>query len=372
MKVLYLAKDLNPRQGWGRYSVELIEGLRELGVEALTCTPAGPSQGELPLLGPTRWKLQDIFQARADAQKLASLRLGVGAIHALDETTAQTGSKLAAILGLPFVLTLHGTYAVAPLRGLKGLLLRRAFRSADLVLANSDYTLKQSEEAMGARYTNAQVVALGVGQELIDPVPRPLAARSRTILSVGSVKPRKGMLVNVLAFADLLRWVPDAKLVIAGSISETDSYVIRLRNEISKRGLEGKVRLLGEVTEDVLEELYRSSRVFCMPALREYDHFEGFGLVHLEASAKGLPTIGSREGGNLGAIQDGCTGFVVDPRNRADIAQAMHRTLTDDDLWSRMSSAGVAWAKRMNWRDTAERTFDAYSKLGVGILPHRR
>lgn len=363
MKVLCLAKDLNPRQGWGRYAVELIRGLREdWNVDITTCTPPGPYQGDVATLGTTRWNVRDYFRAKTDAKQLALAGLGANLIHSLDETTAQVGARLAENLGLPFVLTLHGTYSVEPLRGYKGWPLRRAFQSADIVVANSEYTLTQSEEAIGSPYNFAEVISLGVNSANIDDNPRLLASRSRNVLSVGSIKARKGILANILAFAEISAKVPDAKLIIAGSYNEQDPYFVKLRNEVLARGLEDRVVLLGEITEDDLTDLYRTSRVFCMPALREGDHFEGFGLVHLEASARGLPTIGSIEGGNGAAIQDGSTGLIIDPRNHSQIARAMLSLLTDDELWTRMSQAGVKWAAKMSWKSTATETYMAYVK----------
>lgn len=362
MKVLCLAKDLNSRQGWGRYAVELIKGLHALGVETITCTQDGPNRGEHALLTPPRWKFRDVWDARRDARRIAGQGLEFDLIHALDETAALAGHELARLQARPLAITLHGTYSVVPLAGWSGLPFRRAFGAADLVLANSDYTLDRSARALRRTYRYAEVTPLGVDASLIDADPRPLEQRTRTILSIGAVKARKGMLENIRAFASVHPQVPDAKLVIAGSYSD-DLYYRQVRQEIRDLGLEDHVQLLGEVSEAQIDELYRSARVLCMPALCERDNFEGFGLVHLEAAAKGLPTIGSLEGGNSGAIQDGETGLLINPRSIGEIQDAMAKLLTDDALWTSMSRNASGWAATMNWDTTARATKQAYADI---------
>jgi glycosyltransferase involved in cell wall biosynthesis len=97
-----------------------------------------------------------------------------------------------------------------------------------------------------------------------------------------------------------------------------------------------------------------------MPSQEVQEGFEGFGLVHLEAAANGLPAIGSRDSGNEDAIIDRVTGFLV-PQGDEDCLQAAIRTLLEQDgRWNAMSAAGLRFAGDMSWARTAELTLQGY------------
>jgi phosphatidylinositol alpha-1,6-mannosyltransferase len=77
---------------------------------------------------------------------------------------------------------------------------------------------------------------------------------------------------------------------------------------------------------------------------------EGFGISIVEASASGLPVIGSRSGGIPEAIRDGETGFLVEPDDPAALAATAIRLLGDEGLRRRMGAAGRAAVESYyNW-----------------------
>jgi phosphatidylinositol alpha-1,6-mannosyltransferase len=67
---------------------------------------------------------------------------------------------------------------------------------------------------------------------------------------------------------------------------------------------------------------------------------EGFGVALAEASACGLPVIAGQSGGLAEAVQDGETGFVVDPDEPAAVADAIKRLVGDQLLARRLGQAG--------------------------------
>ena len=73
-----------------------------------------------------------------------------------------------------------------------------------------------------------------------------------------------------------------------------------IRKVIDKNNLQDRVRLLGRVTDDELESLYRGADLFIMPNIKVPGDMEGFGVVMLEAGLCGLPVIAAR----LEGIQD--------------------------------------------------------------------
>ncbi len=69
---------------------------------------------------------------------------------------------------------------------------------------------------------------------------------------------------------------------------------------------------------------------------------EGFGIVFLEANAAGKPVVAGDSGGVPDAVEDGITGFLVDPLDPQAIAAMLIRLLRDEALAGRMGAAGRA------------------------------
>jgi len=136
----------------------------------------------------------------------------------------------------------------------------------------------------------------------------------------------------------------------------------RLRQISKKLGLENEVIFAGHIPDRELPGVYASADIFVM-ASREIpgrlDLIEGFGIAFLEASASGLPVIAGRSGGVADAVRNGKTGFLVDPEDPKEIAEALHLLLTDSDLRRRLGGAGRQWTLcEMNWENTAKRLLD--------------
>ena len=72
--------------------------------------------------------------------------------------------------------------------------------------------------------------------------------------------------------------------------------------------------------------LWRSADVFAMPT-----HDEAFGLVFQEASAAGLPAIGTRINAIPELIEDGASGLLIEPHDRDALTRALDTLLTSPD-----------------------------------------
>ncbi|MCZ7544628.1 MAG: glycosyltransferase family 4 protein [Anaerolineae bacterium] len=119
----------------------------------------------------------------------------------------------------------------------------------------------------------------------------------------------------------------------------------RLERAAQRHGVADKVRFLGRVPDDQLAATYQACDVFVMPsvAAQRPDGSwmgEGFGIVYLEASACGKPVVGSDTGGGVDAVEDGVTGFCIDPTSDAALVGAVARLLLEPGLARRMGEAG--------------------------------
>ena len=94
----------------------------------------------------------------------------------------------------------------------------------------------------------------------------------------------------------------------------------RLEDLTARLGLQTQVCFLGRLALSDIVELYNLADLFVMLSREEPPDVEGFGLVFLEAAACGLPSVGGRSGGIPDAIEEGKSGWLVDPCNTEEIA----------------------------------------------------
>ena len=167
-------------------------------------------------------------------------------------------------------------------------------------------------------------------------------------------------LVEWYAQNDELRKVANL-LIVGGRLRVEESNDRDEREQIERThwlfdecGLEGSVRWVEMQTDKTkVGELYRfvadQRGAFVQPAL-----FEAFGLTVVEAMSSGLPTFATRFGGPLEIIQDGRSGFHIDPTQGAETTQKMldfFRACDEDPAtWDTISKAGITRVdERYNW-----------------------
>jgi phosphatidylinositol alpha-1,6-mannosyltransferase len=128
--------------------------------------------------------------------------------------------------------------------------------------------------------------------------------------------------------------VPHARITIVGDGG--------LRPELEalarELGVADYVHFAGFVDERGLAQAYQEACVFALPSSKE-----GFGIVYLEAWAKGLPVIASRFGAAPEVVADGIDGYTVDPSNSHELAERLTYLLINRDQASRFADAG--WQK---------------------------
>ncbi|MEW6471847.1 MAG: glycosyltransferase family 4 protein [Actinomycetota bacterium] len=121
---------------------------------------------------------------------------------------------------------------------------------------------------------------------------------------------------------------------------------------------ESNVRFVGHVTDSELAELYGAALCVVAPA-----YLEDYGLTALEAMAFGKPVIVCKDGGGLvDFVEDGKTGFVVEPNGRA-IAEAIQTLADDPSLAWKMGQAAREAGSRYSWQRAAEEILAGLAKV---------
>ncbi len=230
--------------------------------------------------------------------------------------------------------------------------LARAFvAQCDDVAAISTYTLRELERLSGR---SARLLPYGIS---LPPPQASWPAEPGKILFVGRLIPRKGGVYLVRALAHL-RDLPGVHLVMVGDGPEAE----RIQAEARRLGLEERVTLTGRISDEALEEHYRTCQLFVLPAIvDDTGDTEMLGMVLLEAMRYRKPVVASRVGGIPDIVQDGLNGLLVPEKDPAALAQAIRRVLQDPDLARRLGDGGYTYARdRFSWDAVLAETLSMY------------
>lgn len=167
--------------------------------------------------------------------------------------------------------------------------------------------------------------------------PAPLAAGSdgTSLLCVGSVTPTKGQDLLVGALAEIASRPWRCRLV--GPLGRAPAHVELVRGSLEGYGLAGRVLLEGPLTGAALGEAYAAADLLVLPS-----RAEAFGMVVLEALARGIPVLATDVGGvreALGTTASGeLPGLLVAP-DAQSLAAGLAEWLDDPALRARLREA---------------------------------
>ncbi|MGI9553400.1 MAG: glycosyltransferase, partial [Thermodesulfobacteriota bacterium] len=131
-------------------------------------------------------------------------------------------------------------------------------------------------------------------------------------------------------------------------------------SEMQKLGLkEGEdVFILGNVSDDLIPDLYNAGDVFVFPSIKE-----GWGLVVLEAMASRLPVVASDIKPLKEFLEDGMNSLLVSPLDFNSLAQSIIRIMEDDELNKTLRAGGIKTASKYSWENAARDHLDIYEEI---------
>jgi len=301
--------------------------------------------------------LYDIFSGK---RRLRSLLNG---LHS-DIVHFQAVTFLAAGWKGPNVLTIHGISErdaiyekrLGPLRWAKWLLLKLtedyARRRVQNIILISQYVRKFLPDRN--RIQKTWLIPNPIADSYFDVEWNPEPCR---VLCCSRVRPLKNTMGLIRAFAAVAQKYPDSLLRIAGAAEP--AYLERCKAEVQTRGLGGRVEFLGNLSiPEVQDELSKAS-CLVLPSFQE-----NAPLTIEEAMAVGVPVVAARVGGVSELVEDNKTGFLIDPYDTAQIADAIDRILADEELRASMSEYARNSARsRFRASVVAKETMDVYGQI---------
>jgi glycosyltransferase involved in cell wall biosynthesis len=166
------------------------------------------------------------------------------------------------------------------------------------------------------------------------------------ILFLGNVIYRKGLHTLLEAVRELGSRV---RVDVAGGLDAEPVYAKQMQSFLEHNGLSPVVFFHGSLDQELLQEKLRAAHVLVVPS-----GYEGFGIVYLEGMCFGLPAIGTTAGAAPEVIEDGRTGFLIEPGDSKSLASHLRSLAEDRSLLTRLSlQARERYLQRPSWHETA-------------------
>lgn len=269
-------------------------------------------------------------------------------IHAHFAPDAVLALSLANRLKIPLVATCHGSDVMVSdgyllmsglLTNLRYLAMRgKLMRETSLFIAVSKF-LRNSMIARG--YPEDKVITHYIGVDTTRFMPLATSQRcisgGEYILSVARHTDVKGLDLLFRAFSRVHQLHPNFRLIQIGG-GELTQNLTKLVNEL---GINDCVEFLGpQPPSEVLRYLQSCKALVLSSRQSSSGAEEAFGLVLAEASACGVPCIGTNIGGIPEAVMHGETGLIVEPENAEMLADTICYLLEDNHLAERLGKRG--------------------------------
>jgi glycosyltransferase involved in cell wall biosynthesis len=232
-------------------------------------------------------------------------------------------------------------------------------RRAEHIITDSEYSKAQIIERLGVPSSKLSVISCGVNgeflpmdrEEALQAVSAALEIHEPYLLYVGSLKRYKNVSSLLKAFAMLRerRDIPQ-RLVIIGDTAEGRR---ELGGECAQLGISERTEFVPFVGQGILPKVYAAADALVMPS-----KIEGFGLPVVEAMACGTPVVCSRAA-SLPEV-GGEAAVYFDPQSPEDLADAIERVLSSEELRATLRAKGLERAARFSWIESAAKHVQVY------------
>lgn len=170
----------------------------------------------------------------------------------------------------------------------------------------------------------------------------------RYILAISRFSHEKG--VNHLVKALSILGSSDVELLLIGH-GPLEAYIRRIASE---SGVADRVRFIGKVPHEDLNDWYNAADLFCLPSL-----WEGCPNVVIESLASGTPVVATSVGGVPDLIPDFAYGILSPPGDPAALAEKLKEAFRRQWDRQRISTFG----RSRSWDNVASQVLNIYESL---------
>lgn len=187
-------------------------------------------------------------------------------------------------------------------------------------------------------------------QEIKHTVREKYQLPEKYILNVGTIEPRKNLLLIVQALPTI-----DAafKLVVVG---KKKAYANQVLAEIERLGLQDRVIFLKDIPFTDLPSIYQMAAVFVYPSF-----YEGFGIPIIEALYGSIPVVAAT--GSCLEEAGGPDSLYINPKNAPELAEAINSVLHNPELATSMKNKGLSYVQKFNPSVLTRQLMDSYTNI---------
>jgi L-malate glycosyltransferase len=273
-------------------------------------------------------------------------RHGIQLVHTFDLPLTIYGVPVARAFGVPVVLS--SQRANRNLQPRYHRLARLTDHLAHGIVVNCEAMRRHMIEDEGAPPERVHVCFNWIDIEHYRPLPPlrppPVAGASLVIGVVCALRPEKGLLTLVDAFAQVRDAAPGMKLLIVG-----DGPMLPVLEERAREHGLGAQCVFQPAVADVREWL-REIDIFVLPSLSE-----ALSNSLLESMASGCTAIASRVGGHPELVVDGKTGLLFTPGDAANLGRQLGSLIASESLRKQLSESSLSFVREHFNKDTSVR-----------------
>jgi len=211
--------------------------------------------------------------------------------------------------------------------------------SAGMLIGKADMKSSRQRQLI----ENIKYIPCGVEMSDFRPPKKRLPLNgpdTKTIVYVGRLEKRKGADWLIKAFTELVKEMPNAHLIIAGS----GLWANKLRQYVRLNDITNVV-FAGYVSDDEKRRLIGNADLACFPS----PYGEGFGIVLLEAMSMGTPVVAGNNLGYATVLKGHGRLGLVDPQATTDFANRLAAFLQDEPLRQTMSHWGLREVRQYDY-----------------------
>jgi len=278
-------------------------------------------------------------------------------IHAHDWTTIPAALKLKELTGKPLILHVHITELdkTGDNGGHTDIMRieREGFQGADVLIPVSHFTKRKIIEHYGADPNKIEVIHNGGSSDLKATIEclKNRKSSEKLVLFAGRITLQKGCEYFIKAAKRVLELEPNTKFVVAGPGDQLPSMI----ELAASLGIGRNVLFLGAYSREEADQLFGTADMFVMPSVSE-----PFGIVALEAVAKGTPIIISKQSGASEVLHNS---FKVDFWDTEEMAHQIISLLRYPHLKSHMRKEAFKDYSDFKWEVPAKKLIKVYKKL---------
>lgn len=358
--------------GAGRYAIELVSHLssytRNFSLVAKSCDQTfwqDISSVGVCIQAPDKRPLRIIWDKFRLAGKLVDL--GAQIYHGIHYTAPRDFSGNTVVTIHDLTMIEHPEWHEKIKVEYFSRAIKNSVEYAQRIIVPSQFTKNKLEEHFGP-LDNVAVIYHGVDHQKFDSAESgDFEKRANStvlsdgcekyILHVGTIEPRKNIENLIAAFEEIATTNDELHLVLVGQKGWKSEGVYDM---IRDSRFTSRIHIYGYLAEEEL--LLTLTRASCVA----YPSFaEGFGLPVLEAMAKGVPVVTSRE--SVMEEISGGFGWYCDPFSPQDIAEKIVAAMSrSDQVFSKIEGA-KSRAKEFDWVKCAEQHLKVYQSLGFEL-----